>query len=126
MRANGPSYQSTQALGEGLRSKVSYEALDGSSPSPNELGGRSIQGSRRKDDGQLKLDQLTNSVTKEVNDNIIVASRQKIKDSVANQEEKLQRLESSQIKTRQYRNEVDMLNAEKQRLEHEMHRLMQE
>ena len=86
---NGPSYQSTQALGEGLRSKVSYEAMDGSSPNPNELGERSLQGSRRKENSQFKLNQLTSSVTKEANDDLINVSRQKIKDSVANQEEKL-------------------------------------
>lgn len=50
---NGPSYQSTQALGEGLRSKVSYEAMDGSSPVPNELGERSVMGSQRKEEAQL-------------------------------------------------------------------------
>jgi hypothetical protein len=50
------------------------------------------------------------------NNSVLQESRQKIRESVQYQEEKLQRLESSQVKTRQIKNEMEVLEEERRKI----------
>lgn len=92
----GPA--SSKAFGEGLRME--------SNQSRNHLPASSIDYSNE------------NSVLEQ--------SRQKIKESVQYQEERLQRLESSQIKVRQMKNEMDILEDERRKIQMERQLLLNE
>lgn len=67
----------------------------------------------------MKVDEISK-------DDLLRSSRQQIKESFANQEEKMARLESSQIKVRQFKSEMEALVEEKRKLEYEMQRLLED
>lgn len=107
-------------MGDGLRSHKDLPASG--TPGPQEIGERTLDSQLKgSSEAQLKMEHLNNEPNEQLQ-----SSRQKIKDSVADQEEKMQRLESSHIKMRMHRQEVDSLGQEKRRLESEMQRLLAE
>lgn len=78
-------------------------------------------GSRNSGIQQQSIDVQNNG-----RDSLLQESRQKIKESVEYQNERLKRLESSQIKARIMKNEMETLEDERRRIEMEKRMLLQE